>query len=562
MRLILFIAIVALPLMTLGQPFTFNDEAFLAKLLPYLKDDFRGSGNLTGNSILPYNKPALTWQARLGQFNEGSGTAKLSAQDTHAIYSLSTPVKIASVSLDIFAGNTFVSMVALSTRYGDTQNRIEVYAARNNGGAGTNRNVNVLKWETNTATFLATSDLTIVTNRLFTLAANDNGSTITVGIDGQRALSYTTSFLAATNAIGVRMFGSGASPNNSTFDNYTASLRPIAFDASFPLQDATYSFIGATADYQAFGLAMAAGGNFIVLAREGTNHVANDGKIVQWISTDLSSWSKTTVVNTAGLDDRGLGGGVTGAGTALFFSSIYDAAASTNVSIHAYRSVNAGANWTDIGVIGAETNQYNLPYGGLVVLPSGKLMQTFFSYNDGGDFHPYAMFSTDDGLTWGNRVTIHYTNASGTQPTETAACFVDGTSDGVAEIVAVGRNNNGELRQYDSSDGGATWTDQGALWFSVAGVGKNVSPFLIRNGNTVYLVYADRTSLVLRWTSAQASNIAGNPSAWRMPVVFRVAATSTIIDFGYPSVAAWNGKFRVAFNDGSPTPNMMISPIP
>lgn len=296
-----------------------------------------------------------------------------------------------------------------------------------------------------------------------------------------------------------------------------------------------------SAFYDAFGVALQSTDTLYV-ARRGTSHVGDNGELSLWRHNG-SSWVYSTLVDDATYDDRNPGGGAVSTGTLLVFYARYNAGTDTWNDIRILRSTDGGTNWTDVGAIATGTDEVFSPYGPLVEMPGGVLMQTFYG-RDGSTRRIWAQFSTDDGLTWGSEVVVV---SSGTlEPTEGAAVFLDGTVQADSRLVLVTRDNGGVMRQYRSSDGGATWTDQGTLSFSV-GSGTDVSPWLYKDGATLYLLYTKRSTKQLQRYVA-SGDVHTDKANWSFDQTLWTSVTTNTSDFGYPGEAGGYLFFYDQFN--------------
>lgn len=396
-------------------------------------------------------------------------------------------------------------------------------------------------------------------------------------VSSQASNDFAPSTADSTYVLNIGRFGSGVgyltgdiaeiliytgnlSVNDRTYvrDN----LVSLYYGVSVPR---TYARIQSSpTDYDAFSIGFFDTQNIVqIIGRRGTTHGEDNGEIRRWYSDDFGvSWSSETVVDDATYDDRNSGGDMIAAtGRIVFFYNRYNFGGSISIDIRYLISDDFGANWTDMGTIDIGSDTTFAPYGAMIALPSGKLMQTFYG-NDGTNHRLFVQFSTDDGETWAGEVEIE--NDTVIEATEGCAVHLTGVTDGTAVLLVVTRDNNGVLRQYKSTNGGATWASQGVLPFSI-GVGRDVSPWLFRTGDTVYLAYMDRTrnKMMLAWGDKDLVDDSVNN--WIGPhIVFSsLAPVPEAGHSGYPSMFLVAGSLVMIFYDGTNTsdPDFLFSDI-
>lgn len=298
--------------------------------------------------------------------------------------------------------------------------------------------------------------------------------------------------------------------------------------------------------YDAFGFAVVTSGDRIVfVGRRGTQHaVEAAGKMREWTSDDGGqTWSQADIVDSETHDDRNVGGGIVpSTGTILVFYSRYNADTEEWQDVRYVRSTDAGATFNDIGEIVMD-DDVPQSYGQLIELPSGKLIKNFHGHN--GTYRVFVQFSEDDGLTWGDEVSVY---SGATRYVEGAMAKISGTTDANTQLVIVIRNIGGVLHQFSSTDGGQTWADDGNLLFS-SGENTDVSPWLHVKAGVAYLVYGDRTAGAIRYMQAIAANVPGNVSAWNMPITVYEQQALDIRNFGYPCIVEYGDDLHVMFYD-------------
>ncbi|MGH2829298.1 MAG: exo-alpha-sialidase [Actinomycetota bacterium] len=305
--------------------------------------------------------------------------------------------------------------------------------------------------------------------------------------------------------------------------------------------------------YNAFGFGFVRDGRLGAVARTGIWHSEERG----WLETyALSAGGRMTEPEPFAVTDddvRNAAGGFTKSGAMVVFYSRFD------VDRRAWRGIDYVRTARDGTVTGSiptgRTVEYS-PYGPIVVLPSGRLMQTFYGW-DGRTSRVYIAHSGDDGRSWTSLKPIDAQPPF--QANEAAAAVVGGATDATASIVLVARAKGYArgrlwrgLCQYVSPDGGRTWRRLGRI---VLSRGDSI-PWVARvESGRVALVYADRGTMTLRRSiTPLAEAFAGR---WWDPVTFYHSRVPTsrradVGDFGYPSIASFGtgaARQAVVFND-------------
>jgi hypothetical protein len=317
-------------------------------------------------------------------------------------------------------------------------------------------------------------------------------------------------------------------------------------------------------EYQAFGIAfrIPSTGKLVAIQRQGVAHVGGSlGEVRQWESADRGATWTNRLTYDSQYDDRGVGGGLASkSGTIAIFFSRYDGA--NWIDMRALRSVDDAQTFDDIGTP-LPTNGCSLflPYGPILELPSGRLLQTFYG-QIGTTKKVWVSESIDDGLTWTYKADIY----NGVlQVNETSLAWISGSDDETSNLVAVSRNDGGSgLLQFVSTDGGDTWTSQGLI---PGGAGTDVSPWLYRlSDGTLVNAWHERSWFTFRIRMALASEVAESPSNWGPMQVTYQAATRVVGDSGYPALLSstgWDEDLVEVLYDtrASGNANLLINPI-
>jgi len=350
--------------------------------------------------------------------------------------------------------------------------------------------------------------------------------------------------------------------NDLVRKDYADTKLNKTYESNFDIADNTSTISGTTFD--AFGILVQTFSNKLIsIYREGAGHLSNDGKIVMRTSTDGGkTFSARSIIHSevAGVDCRNVGGGVTPTGRIIIFFLKVNNVVPTFYSQGTMYSDDDGVTWS------AYTPQtypvgstFYSPYGNLIAIANDRLLLPYYSISPSGGIASMVKFSDDNGLTWGGDVTV------GTDPTngynETSFAYLDGGT-----ILAVARKTDTSvLRQFLSTNNGATWTDQGNCGLSESGL---ISPWLNVYRETdgekyVSLFYTAKAVVrnILAISASRTSVIAG-ASGWIPETKKTVVTGSGSGDFGYPSfVNPRFGKKMLGMYYTSPDSSNQLSAI-
>ena len=321
------------------------------------------------------------------------------------------------------------------------------------------------------------------------------------------------------------------------------------------------------AAYQAFGIAfrIPSTGKLVAIQRQGTTHAGSAGEVRQWESTDRgATWTSRSIYDSQ-YDDRNVAGGrASRTGSILAFLARHDGVdwRVNWIDMRALRSTDDGETFLDVGAP-LPTNGCSVfsPYGPMIELPSGRLLQTFYG---GGcaNFKVWVSESVDDGQTWTYKADIYRGNFL---MNETSLAWISGSDDASSTLVAVSRNDGGGgLFQSISTDGGSTWSSQGLI---PDGDTLDLSPWLYRtSGGMLVLAWHERTAFTFLVRVAPATAVAEGPGNWGAKQVTYRAVTRVIGESGYPSLLSatgWDDDLIQVIYDrtSSGTPNLLINPI-
>lgn len=315
--------------------------------------------------------------------------------------------------------------------------------------------------------------------------------------------------------------------------------------------------------YQGFGIAfrIPTTGKLVAIQRQGMGHVGGPiGEIRQWESTDRGvTWTNSLTYDSP-LDDRNVGGGLAPkTGTILVFLVRYDGTYFRDM--RALRSVDDAQSFTDIGAPLPTNGCWGFsPYGPLVEMPSGRLLQTFYGCDD--IYKVWVSESVDDGLTWTHKADIY---RGPLRVNETSLVWISGADDATSTLMAVARNESGGgLLQFVSRDGGDTWTNQGLI---PGGHLTDVSPWLHRlSDGTIVNAWHERSWFGFNIRIGRAEDVAASPANWGPALSTYRATTQIVGDSGYPALLSATGSdddlIQVIY-DRAPggNANLLIVPI-
>jgi len=228
-------------------------------------------------------------------------------------------------------------------------------------------------------------------------------------------------------------------------------------------------------------------------------------------------------------------------------------------------------DFTDGTKLSYLANYSSSPYGQIQILPSGKLLQPYYSIGTGPNINKCKvglLESSNDGVTWSLGSTIYTENTpnafNGELVSETFVLITEmGTSDSNTKLVAYGRNETHDFYSHGrSSDGGITWTFDTINFFYKFGVQVAKSPLsLSLHNGVVYIIDGVRNvtgTFTLQYTTCTPSNcFNNNQSGYSANVILPYVANATVngaaIDWGYPMpFIDKNDQLWIHFYDTTP----------
>lgn len=313
--------------------------------------------------------------------------------------------------------------------------------------------------------------------------------------------------------------------------NPRAAILPSAAFASI---DSTGMDSTSTYSYDAFGFGWCSpNGDLHILARRGREHVDVTGFVSQWTSTDDgTTWTRATMYDSAGIDDRNIAGGRDGNRVVAFWEGYPATTTSYRVS------TNGGTSWGGVQRLQRWSDTARVvPYGPMIRLGS-YLYQTAYM-TVWGYSRIWVYRSTDNGDTWSTHGRIDSTAAT---VNETAICALPS-----GRMLAVSRRAeytaDRRMLFYTSTDSGATWSALGVYPKEPSNVDSiAVSPWLYVYSGRVYLAYQWRATVAghkhtMRLSSASVSSVL-DTTAWTAPAIMYTRPWAFVYnpDGGYPSI--------------------------
>ncbi|HFK1931258.1 TPA: phage tail fiber protein [Pseudomonas aeruginosa] len=285
----------------------------------------------------------------------------------------------------------------------------------------------------------------------------------------------------------------------NTFARYDSFPQRIVSKAAY---DSTYDHFGV--------MDLTPRGELILLFRRGTIHTGgSDGKIAFRKLLPSGVWGPVTIIaQQAGQDFRAAGGGVMPSGRIVVSGTIWFTG-----DMYIYVSDDYGDTWYLKKTIPKGTADYRLSYGKAIQVGNKFVLPYYME--EGSLFKLRWLETTDGGETWVEGATI-YSGLVGYNEAE----YVNMGGGYVLGIARNGTGVGGKLRQFLSTDGGTTWTDQGDVTAQNGdGTDTVVAPslsYVTNKAGTAYvaLFYTNRTTQACYYRTNKVSSLIAGSSGW------------------------------------------------
>ncbi len=296
-----------------------------------------------------------------------------------------------------------------------------------------------------------------------------------------------------------RLFSIAREFQANTLTRYDSFPQRIVSKAAY---DSTYDHFGV--------MDLTPRGELILLFRRGTIHTGgSDGKIAFRKLLPSGMWGPVTIVaQQAGQDFRAAGGGVMPSGRIVVSGTIWFTG-----DMYIYVSDDYGDTWYLKKTIPKGSADYRLSYGKAIQV--GNKFVIPYYMEEGSLFKLRWLETTDGGETWVEGATI-YSGPVGYNEAE----YVNMGGGYVLGIARNGTGVGGKLRQFLSTDGGATWTDQGDVTAQNGdGTDTVVAPslsYVTNKAGTAYvaLFYTNRTTQACYYRTNKVSSLITGSSGW------------------------------------------------
>lgn len=276
-----------------------------------------------------------------------------------------------------------------------------------------------------------------------------------------------------------------------------------------------------------------AGALFCVF-REGTIHdYSPSGKVMFSRSTDQGRrWSRAeTIVDAPEVDDRNAAIVELPDGSLLVTYNTYTSARESTAQ--SVRSTDGGKSWSAPAAIGIASTRTR---AGAVVLHDGSLLLPLYLAPGSGAI---AARSTDNGRTWQG---VRVPDADGFVGDEWDLLEIE-----PGRLIGILRNNqpasDGTFWKTESRDGGRSWAVPRAT--NVQSKRFPSPPQIVRHGQTVMLIYADRRMVSVSAVRTTDPEFLRWDVDRRLPCYRYNADESPISDASYPVSARLDDRRRI-----------------
>lgn len=203
------------------------------------------------------------------------------------------------------------------------------------------------------------------------------------------------------------------------------------------------------------------------------------------------------------------------------------------------KSSDNGSNFAEVFAFSDSTDEIirSVSYANVPVeMDNGKIIASK-QVRVGGYIGLAFIFSSDNGNSWNESVTVippdTYTSYD-QLPWEVRIAYLGG-----GRLLAIGRNNVGNVYQLNSSDYGQTWT---RYTTNINDCRKNcLYPLFFKAENQIVLYYNDRSSNTVKKRTVDATFAFKNPTLWpEAKVITYTSSSANSADSGYITAARNN----------------------
>ncbi|MBH3600787.1 exo-alpha-sialidase [Pseudomonas aeruginosa] len=274
---------------------------------------------------------------------------------------------------------------------------------------------------------------------------------------------------------------------------------------------------------------------YLIFRRASVHTGGSDGNLMFSKFLPSGEWSTPTLIaDFSGQDFRDAAGGTMSSGRIICASTIYETG-----DLHVFASDDYGVTWSLKQTILKGATDYRFAHGKGFHIGVKYVVPYYTASGGGATYQLRWLETTDGGDTWVEGATVY----SGSVPyNETAYLPMGGGA--ILGVSRIGSSGGGKLRQFISTNGGATWTDQGDVTSQNGDATDTlVSPslsYVYSEGGTAHVVlfYTNRTTTAAYYRTIPVSKaIAGNTGWSGRTQVYSAPASS-----GYTSQVVVGGR--------------------